>query len=91
MARRIKKVPLKRFIIRKLRGAEREFKTKNPIISKEAELGRALISTPRALKRFSRIKKPLLDDPTQLRKKRFKPFFLIAPPGIPVEVKIKRK
>ena len=67
------------FIRKRLRKAQRTSKSK--FIRKEAQIARALINTPRAMRRFSgqqTFKRPLIEDPSQLKRRRVRPFVIVA-------------
>ncbi len=67
------------FIRRKLKKAQRTSKSK--FIRKEAQIARAIINTPRAMRRIAgqqTFKKPLIEDPGQLKRKRVRPFIIVA-------------
>ena len=70
-----RKVPLLKFIRRRLKGAEKKYKKSHPFIAQEARLVREAINTPHSSARFqNEFKKPLLDAPQQLKHKRIRPF-----------------
>lgn len=67
------------FIRKRLRKAQRTSKSK--FIRKEAQIARALLNTPRAMRRIAGrqvFKKPLIEDPGQLKRTRVRPFIIVA-------------
>lgn len=80
------------FIRKRLRKVERT--SKSNIVRKEAQFARALINEPRAVDRISdphTFKKPLLDSPGQLKKKRIRPFVVVGLGATATIINLKRK
>ena len=84
MARRKKSIL--KTIRNRLRSGE---KVAGGLFKQEAVILREAINTPRARERFE-FKKPLLDDPSQLKKKRFRPSVRVFGP-MAIEINIRRK
>ena len=70
-------------IRKRLRKAQRSSKSK--FIRQEAGFARSFINEATALRRFTSKKvfsKPLLDDPSQLKKRRIRQFAIVGPMGV---------
>lgn len=86
----VKKSLYQRIEKKSRKGFRRFEKSKDPGVKELALFGRAFLNTPRSFGRFSttQFKKPLIEDPNQLKKKRFRPFLLIV--GPPILIKQRR-
>jgi hypothetical protein len=73
-----------RIAVKSRKGFRRFEKSKDPQVRELALFGRAFLNTPGSFGRFSttEFKKPLIENPNQLKKKRFRPFLLIVGPPI---------
>ena len=80
------------FVRKRLRRAQR--RSKSAFVRTEAMIARTFINEPTAMRRFSDPKtyrKPLIERPGQLTKRRIRPFFAVIPGGCFAVINIRRK